>query len=75
MKLREEIIERMKAAPQFAAGTPENVFTGWTVHSDDWPPSSTQVAVDTVMNYTNALVEMVLRLAEAIDELRDAPDV
>jgi len=37
--------------------------------------TTTQNAVDYVMSYSNALFEMVLRLAEAIDELRDAPDV
>jgi hypothetical protein len=35
----------------------------------------TQAAVDQIMACTNALFDMVLRLAEAIDELRDAPDV
>jgi hypothetical protein len=72
MKLRDEMIERMKAAPQFASS--ENAFTGWTIHSDDWS-GTTQAAVDIVMTYTNALMEMVLRLAEAIDVLRDSMDI
>jgi hypothetical protein len=34
-----------------------------------------QAAVDQLLTFSNVLVDMVLRLAEAIDELRDTPDV
>lgn len=76
MKLRDEITERMKAAPELAvpADSPEEVFTGWGINSDDWT-DSTYYAVDAVMPFVNTLMEMILRLAEAIDELRDAQDV
>jgi hypothetical protein len=74
MKLREEMIERMKAAPELVPVRPDDVFTGWGLASPDWS-DDTQDAVDVVMPYANILMEMILRLAEAIDELRDAPDV
>jgi hypothetical protein len=75
MKLREEIVQRA-----LAVGNPEVVqlseplSSGWTFDCDDWP-QTTQLAVDAVMDCANALLDMVLRLAEAVDELRDAPDV
>jgi hypothetical protein len=74
MKLRDEMFERMKATPGLAEESPDEVFTGWAINSEDWT-DSTYYAVSAVMPFANALMEMVLRLAEAIDELRDAPDV
>ena len=75
MKLREEMAERAIAAAQFGPATPENPpLSGWIVTDETWD-DMTQNAVDYAMSYMNALYEMVLRLAEAVDELRDATDV
>lgn len=56
--------------PRFARGR----VHGWGIDSESWT-DSTQAAVDAVMNCANTVAEIVLRLAEAVDELRDAPDV
>ncbi len=75
MRLREEMAERAVAAANFGPTTPDNPpLSGWGVYSDDWS-AHTQAAVSSVMSYTNAVFEMVLRLAEAIDELRDTLDI
>jgi hypothetical protein len=68
MKLREEMVERLIAAPT------NQPLTGWTIKSESWN-AATQAAVDQIMVYTSTLLEMVLRLAEAIDELRDTVDI
>jgi hypothetical protein len=75
MRLRDEMAERAVAAAHFGPATQTNPpLSGWTVYSDDWSDHM-QAAVSSVMTYTNAVFEMVLRLAEAIDELRDTLDV
>jgi hypothetical protein len=75
MRLREEMEERAKAVLTARhAGADDPLMSGWTIHSDDWS-DVTQAAVDQVMARTNAVFDTVLRLAEAVDELRDASDV
>jgi hypothetical protein len=74
MKLREEIVQRALALNNPDVPVTEPLMSGWTMTSDDWP-YATQVAVDELMARINALLDMALRLAEAVDELRDAPDV
>lgn len=74
MKLRDEVMQRALAVGDPDAPFTEPLMSGWTFTSDDWP-QSTQASVDTVMAGVNALLDMVLRLAEAIDELRDTLDM
>jgi hypothetical protein len=74
MNLREEIVQRTLAVANPDVPTTEPLISGWEFTSDDWP-QSTQDAVDAVMSCVNALLDMAVRLAEAVDELRDAPDV
>lgn len=75
MRLREEMKQRAIAALEFGPPTPDNPpLSGWIVYSVDWD-ENTQAAVNSVMSASNALFEMVIRLAESIDELRDALDI
>lgn len=72
MKLREEMAQRAVAVTNPDAPNP--LMSGWTIESEDWS-RATQAAVDQIMACTNALFDMVLRLAETIDELRDSTDI
>jgi hypothetical protein len=75
MKLREEMAQRAVAAGSLGPATPQNPpMSGWIIESESWS-HTTQAAVEQVMAYVNAVFDMVLRLAEAVDELRDALDV
>jgi hypothetical protein len=75
MKLREEMEARLKASAELGPANADNPpISGWRMDSEAFDPSL-QAAVDQILSFTNVLVDMVLRLAEAVDELRDAPDV
>ena len=75
MKLREEMEARLAASVELGPANADNrPISGWTMESEAFDPTL-QGAVEQLLTFSNVLLDMVLRLAEAIDELRDAPDV